>query len=359
MNLAPNYRISGSITAIVFAMSLTTTGCTSWIAGQIVTPPGADRTNYVASRESRKWFSDAYGFRHLDIAVGPPEARLAVTIINPRDYGLEYRFHDFRKNTIDVDIEINGPEKAGDEREPDKGTVIVLPGMLQSRYTMTFWGIGLAQRGYRVALVDLRGHGESTGEYLTYGLIESRDTIQVIEALESADLLEPPVILLGASYGAATALMAAAQSKDIAAVVAFAPFTDAASSIEHLARTMFPFLSKTISRDRMADAIDRASAISDENIRRARAIDVVDRVDVPLLLVHGLEDTWVPPRNSFELYRAACRSADLMVIPGAGHMDLPMRYDEFSERVFDWLDEAVSVPASIPTVTTASGEGME
>ncbi len=340
-------------------MPLATTGCTSWIANQIVTPPGAGNTNYVVSRESREEFADAYGFRHLDVRVGPPEATLAVTLIDPADYGLTYRFHDYRRNTVEVDIDLNGPEEVEATRGPARGTVVILPGMLQSRYTMTFWGIGLAQRGYRAALVDLRGHGESTGQYLTYGITESRDTIQVIEALHESGIAEPPVILLGASYGASTALMAAAESDAIDAVVAFAPFTDAASSIEHLARTMFPRLSRAISRERMAQAIDRASAISGEDLRRARAIDVVGRIDVPVLFVHGHDDDWVPAQNSFELFRAANGTAGLLVIPGAGHMDLPMRYDEFSDRVFDWLDEAVSGPASIPTVTTASGDGTE
>lgn len=357
MNTSYTHPLIRTFTIVTVAIALT--GCTSWIAGQIATAPGPDRTNYIIGKEARESFAEAYGFQHLDVDVGPPEAKLALTVINPRDYGLEYRFHEYRNDTIEVDFELREPEKLGGTRQPAKGTVIILPGMLQSRYTMTFWGVGLAQRGYRVVLADLRGHGESTGQYLTYGLVESRDTVQIIEALESAAIAEPPVVLLGASYGASTALMAAADSKRIDAVVALAPFTDAASSIEHLARTMFPRLSRMISEKKMAEAIDRASAMSGQDIRKARAIDVVNRVDAPVLFVHGREDTWVPPRNSFDLFQSANGSASLLVIPDAGHMDLPMRYDEFSERVFDWLDEAVSVPASIPAVTTASGEEME
>jgi pimeloyl-ACP methyl ester carboxylesterase len=350
MNTVSNYQAMKSVIAVVVALTLT--GCTSWIADQIAKAPGSDRTNYIIGKEARESFAEAYGFKQLDVEVGPPEARLALTVINPRDYGLEYQFHEYSNDTIEVDFELREPEQLGGARHPAKGTVIILPGMLQSRYTMTFWGVGLAQRGYRVVLADLRGHGESSGQYLTYGLVESRDTIQIIEALESAAIAEPPMVLLGASYGASTALMAAAESKQIDAVVAFAPFTDAASSIEHLARTMFPRLSRMISEKRMAAAIDQASEISGEDIRQARAIDVVDRIDVPVLFVHGREDTWVPPRNSFDLYRSANGSASLLVIPDAGHMDLPMRYDQFSDRVFDWLDKAVRDHA--PAVTASA-----
>lgn len=345
-----NHKALKGVIAVALALALT--GCTSWIAGQIATAPGPDKTNYIIGKQARESFAEAYGFRHLDVEVGPPEATLALTVINPRDYGLQYQFHEYRNDTIEVDFDLRDPEKLGRVREPFKGTVIILPGMLQSRYTMTFWGVGLAQRGYRVVLADLRGHGESSGQYLTYGLLESRDTIQVIETLESAAIIESPVILLGASYGASTALMAAAESKRIDAVVAFAPFTDAASSIEHLTRTLFPRLSRMISEERMADAIDRASEMSGQDIRKARAIDAVGRIDVPVLFVHGREDTWVPPRNSLDLYRSANGSASLLVIPDAGHMDLPMRYDEFSNRVFEWLDETVSKPSSAVTSGT-------
>lgn len=337
---------------LVLLLAIAATGCTSWLAGQIVKAPGSDNTNYVTSAESREWFANAYGFQHLNLAVGPPEAELAVTIVEPRNYELEYEFLDYKNNTIELDVAINGPEKAGEARKPDKGTVIILPGLLQSRYTMTFWGIGFAQRGYRAALVDLRGHGESSGKYLTYGIQEARDTVQVIEALDAHGDLEPPVVLLGASYGAVTALMVAAQSDTVDAVIAFEPFTDAPSAIEHMARAISPLLSRVISHRTMADAIDKASRISGVDLRRARAIDAMRKVKVPVLLVHGQEDTWVPPHNSFELYRAANGDSSLFIIPDAGHMDLAMRYDQFSERVFEWLEDALGASASAVTSGT-------
>lgn len=342
------------LVALIAAFSMTATGCASWLAGQIAQAPGPDNTNYIINAEARDSFSRAYGLERIDFPVGPPEATIAASVIEPRDYGLQYDFQRYENDIVELDFELKDPGEIGDTRKPAVGTVIVLPGMLQSRFTMTFWGIGLAQRGYRVVLLDLRGHGDSSGRHLTYGIVESRDTIQVIEALDAKGLLARPVVALGASYGASTALMAAADSNHIDAVVAFAPFTDAPSSIDHLARTLFPWLFWAISDETMADAIDGASARSGVDLREARAIDVVGRITVPLLLVHGQEDGWVPPQNSFELYRAANGSASLMVVPEAGHMDLPMRYDDFSERVFDWLDGVLE--DSAPAVTNGTRE---
>jgi pimeloyl-ACP methyl ester carboxylesterase len=41
----------------------------------------------------------------------------------------------------------------------------------------------LAEAGYRAVLVDLRGHGRSTGKYTTFGVQAAKDLSQVIDAL--------------------------------------------------------------------------------------------------------------------------------------------------------------------------------
>ena len=51
--------------------------------------------------------------------------------------------------------------------------------------------------GYRAVLVDLRGHGRSTGKYLTYGVQEAQDISQVIDALEQQQLIAGEIGVLG------------------------------------------------------------------------------------------------------------------------------------------------------------------
>ncbi|MNF08890.1 Alpha/beta hydrolase family protein [compost metagenome] len=42
-------------------------------------------------------------------------------------------------------------------------------------------------------------------------------------------------------------------------------------------------------------------------------------VGLPLLLVHGLDDRFVPPRFSQELFDAALEPKTLLLVPGATH----------------------------------------
>ncbi len=74
----------------------------------------------------------------------------------------------------------------------------------------------------------------------------------------------------------------------------------------------------------------------------------MDQIHTPVLFIHGQSDGWIPPKHSMELYAATGGRADLWIVPDAGHVDLPLRYDELSSRVFEWLEE-VTAPRSMIT----------
>ena len=118
--------------------------------------------------------------RHLWAPVGPPTATLSVSIIEP---------------------------KGG---VPPRGTILVLHGIYARSITMLPQARALAYAGYRVALVDLRGHGRSTGDYLTYGVREARDVSQVIDAIEGQQLIAGRIGVLGISYWNSVVLQQAA-----------------------------------------------------------------------------------------------------------------------------------------------------
>ena len=51
----------------------------------------------------------------------------------------------------------------------ERGTVLLLHDYNYQKEHMILWTWLLAQAGYRVVLVDLRGHGESSGPTISYG----------------------------------------------------------------------------------------------------------------------------------------------------------------------------------------------
>lgn len=103
-----------------------------------------------------------------------------------------------------------------------RGPLVVLsPGIADTRSTYRFLAPLIANAGYRVASVDLRGHGESSTGWSSYSHADTAaDLIGVIRTLGA------PVVIVGQSFSGAAATIAAATSPDlVSAIVEIDPFT--------------------------------------------------------------------------------------------------------------------------------------
>ena len=87
--------------------------------------------------------------------------------------------------------------------------------------TSIFW-----RRGCDLLLYDARGHGESSPALLSFGANERRDLKLVVDWLaRRTELPQSRIGLIGWSYGAATAIQAAAELPEIAFVVSDSSFS--------------------------------------------------------------------------------------------------------------------------------------
>lgn len=98
--------------------------------------------------------------------------------------------------------------------------VICIPGMGDLRSVYRFLAPHLVLAGYRVATMDLRGHGDSDATFQTYD-----DVAAGTDLIALTRLLGGPAVLVGNSMGAGAAVWAAAEAPhDIAGLVLIAPF---------------------------------------------------------------------------------------------------------------------------------------
>src|ERR1700761_2086308 len=105
-----------------------------------------------------------------------------------------------------------------------EGPLVVLsPGMADIRSAYRFLAPLLAEAGFRVASVDLRGHGESSTGWDSYSRADTAgDLIAVIRKVGG------PAVIVGQSFSGGSATIAAATKPHlVSAIVEIAPFTRA------------------------------------------------------------------------------------------------------------------------------------
>ncbi len=197
-------------------------------------------------------------------------------------------------------------------------------------------------RGDRVILVDQRSHGKSDGRVITFGIRERRDVVSWAEY--AAERFGPgtKIILEGISMGAATVLMAAdAGLPDaVAGIVADCPYSSPMKEISLVA-------GKMIRIPHLCDPfILIAGFIGGFNILSSDAVRSVKKTPVPVLLIHGKADDFVPTEMSREIYRANPSAVTLCEIENAPHgLSSIENRPAYVKALNDFLDKLLQADA--------------
>jgi dipeptidyl aminopeptidase/acylaminoacyl peptidase len=76
------------------------------------------------------------------------------------------------------------------------------------------------------------------------------------------------------------------------------------------------------------------------NATEANPIEAIGKVHAPVLLIHGDEDSHIPPDHSQRLHEAAPEHSKLVIIPAANHDTIMMDRDGTIWReTLAWLTE--------------------
>lgn len=288
---------------------------------------------------------------HVD--VGPPDARLCYRIVEPGDYRLEVSSTNRVSRgqpRSEVTIRATVPGAPTSYSQSPRGSVVLLHCYGLSQKVMGPWALRLAQDGWRCVLVDLRGHGQSTGRQIHFGAQEVRDLSQLLDALAEDSRLATPVVAVGYSYGAALALRWATVESRVLRVVAIAPYAELSRSVLNVRREYAPLIPAAC----VKAGLNRLPGCLGVPPGELDTTTLLARVPVSALLVAGERDRITPVSDVSRLHTQAAPGSQLVVVPGATHETLPYCLDHLVEPVLLWLAGATPTTKGNSRTTSAS-----
>ena len=194
--------------------------------------------------------------------------------------------------------------------------------------------------GWNVLLIDQRAHGKSEGSTITFGVKEKYDALDWVDYARERKK-GAPIFLVGVSMGGATVLMASAMAEErgIKGIAADCPYS---SPYEIISKVM---VDKGLKPSLLMPLVSLSAFLFGHfRLKSESAAEAVEKSSLPILIIHGLDDRFVPDYMSREIYERSKGNVEYETFPNAGHglsyMVDRKRYVDTTVRFFSSLLES-------------------
>ena len=187
--------------------------------------------------------------------------------------------------------------------------------------------------GYNCIIYDLRGHGENEPTFTTYGIREGEDIYELVKDTRSRYSDISQLGLHGESLGAASTVASMKYRPDVDFAVADCGFSD----IDNVLRGAYKYYHMP---EFFVDMADLGARIRySYSLKSMRPIDSLDDNEVPILFIHGAEDSFILPKNSENMAARTKGRSEVHFIEGAGHAEsVIINPENYKTYVKDFLD---------------------
>ena len=191
--------------------------------------------------------------------------------------------------------------------------------------------------GNRIVHIDQRAAGESEGKYIGFGVLESRDCCLWAQYIANRFGTDQKIILAGLSMGASTVLMATAHHEDrrvrincsleepmevsmtlpknVTGIVADSAFSSPYDIIKKRIRTTYHCNGRLLT---IAIGI-WSRMLAHYSLKELSVPDVMKHNTIPVLLVHGTEDSNVPVEMTVKIAENCQAPKQVLLVKGAEH----------------------------------------
>lgn len=213
---------------------------------------------------------------------------------------------------------------------PSSAVVLIVPGFWRDRRHPSMIKLAhfLTDMGYRAAVIDVRGHGDTEGIY-GFNLHEHHDVAAVAKDLLAQTATISTLTMIGFSYGGAIAISAIARHDlPVTCLLLISPVAD----FKMISPRLNPFtihrhiaFSQALKRPRFTWTIHRDVKL--------RSLEDIDKLRAPVCFVHVKNDWLIDHTHSMALFEKANEPKELHIL------DIEGNYH--ADRIFNVASESV------------------
>lgn len=202
--------------------------------------------------------------------------------------------------------------------DPNAKTVLMFHGNASNVEDTLIQAQPFLALGLSVLLIDYRGYGLSSGPFPNEKRVYE-DAIAAWDYLtQTREISADDIVIFGHSIGGAIAIELASQQPAAAGLIVQATFTSMMDMMDHAGYSRL--VPKWLLNQHFA------------------SIDKVQSLQMPVLLIHGMNDRTVPAGMSQTLHGAIAAPKQLWLVPIADHNDIAIVAGEpYTLTIHDWL----------------------
>ncbi len=203
--------------------------------------------------------------------------------------------------------------------EAPKATIILVHGIGGSKEHFFHLAKKLTEDGYGAIALDNRAHGDSDGEYVTYGFKEKEDVSLIVNYLKEQNP-NLKIGVWGSSMGGAIAIQTLEQNDNIDFGIVESTFTD----LEQIVYDYQKRFSAGIGLRFLTDyVVARAGDIAGFDPKNVSPLASVKNIEQPMFLAHGDKDARISCAYGTQLFEnLKSKHKTFELVKGAGHLDL-------------------------------------
>jgi fermentation-respiration switch protein FrsA (DUF1100 family) len=256
-----------------------------------------------------------------------------------KDHIVKYKqmFLDFNKEEVSVVSNDNLTLRGYFVENKIKDKVVIIFHGFKSKASGDFsLSYDYYKLGYSLLIVDQRAHGTSEGKYIGMGILERYDVLKWIDFVLDKCGENTSILLSGTSMGASTVMMASELIKksQVKGIVADCGFSSCFEEIRHCLKKVpyFPVMPTINLCSKIFAKYDMKKITAEKSLANSK---------IPLLVIHGENDDFVPSYHSKRCYGASISEIkDCLFIEGAYHASsFVLATELYDQKVRSFLEK--------------------